>query len=72
MYIALATEIPLQHLTPDTAFANSALGYVLTQTVGALRDGADVALVKPRVMQWLEARQSDVLKQIEHGKPPAL
>lgn len=68
LYVALAPKIPVQQITPDTAYATSALGSVLTQTVGAIRDGADPTALKPRVSEWLAARQRDVDRQIEHGK----
>ena len=61
-------HIPVQHLTPDTAYATAALGFVLTQTVGAVRNGTDAATLQTKVNEWLAARQADVQRQIEHGR----
>jgi hypothetical protein len=71
LYAELASQIPVQHLTPDTAYATAALGYVLTQTVGAVRGGADDATLRTKVQEWLAARQADVERQIAHGRVPA-
>jgi arabinosaccharide transport system substrate-binding protein len=68
LYAELAPKIPVQHLTPDTAYATAALGFVLTQTVGALRGGDDPATLRAKVNEWLAARQADVQRQIEHGR----
>lgn len=70
LYASLADRIPAQHITPDTAYATSALGYVLTQAVGAIRDGNDVETLRHRVAAWLASRQADVERQIEHGRFP--
>ena len=69
IYSDLAPAIPAQVLTPDTAYATAALGYVLSQTVGAIRDGAvDDVTLQVRIAEWLAARQTDVERQIAHGR----
>lgn len=70
LYVSLAPHIPVQHLTPDTAYAASALGYVLTQATSAVRGGAgvDSPSLRTQVTAWLAARQTDVERQIAHGR----
>lgn len=68
-YAELAPAIPPQVLTPDSAYATAALGYVLSQTVGAIRDGAvDDATLQARIADWLAPRKTDVERQIAHGR----
>jgi arabinosaccharide transport system substrate-binding protein len=71
LYVELAPLIPTQHLTPDTAYATSALGYALSQAVGAVRGGAEPAALKGKVDGWLQARQADVERQLAHGQVAA-
>ena len=68
LYADLAPHIPIQHLTPDTAYASAALGYVLTQAVGQFKSGADAETVRTMARQWLADRQADVQRQIAHGR----
>jgi len=68
LYATLAPDIPHQVITPDTAYATAALGYVLTQAVGALREGIDAEVLREQVAAWLAARQADVERQIAHGR----
>lgn len=68
LYAELAPKIPVQHLTPDTAYATAALGFVLTQTVGTARSGTDAETLRTKVKEWLAARQADVERQIEHAR----
>lgn len=68
LYVELAPRIPVQHLTPDTAYATSALGYALSQTVGAVRGGATGDELAGKVRGWLSARQADVERQLAHGR----
>ncbi|HEX8912120.1 MAG TPA: extracellular solute-binding protein [Humisphaera sp.] len=68
LYVELAPKIPVQHLSPDSAYATSGLGYVLTQAVGAIRGGAEPASLRPQVLAWLAARQADVERQIAQNR----
>ncbi|QOV90930.1 ABC transporter substrate-binding protein [Humisphaera borealis] len=69
-YADLGPQIPSQVLTADTAFATAALGYVLSQTVAAVGKGASAAdpAFRATVLEWLAARQTDVERQIRHGR----
>jgi arabinosaccharide transport system substrate-binding protein len=68
LYVALAPHIPVQHLLPDSAYAASALGYALSQAVGAVRGGADADTLTAKVDVLLQARQGDVERQLAHGR----
>lgn len=68
-YAEVADQIPPQHLTPDTAYATAALGFVLSKAIAAVRDGRspDDPAFRSELAEWLSARQEDVRRQVEHG-----
>lgn len=69
LYAELAPAIPAQTLTPDSPYATAALGYVLSQTIAAIRSGGvDDAALAANVVEWLALRQADVERQMEHGR----
>ncbi|MDB5298252.1 MAG: hypothetical protein JWO31_4235 [Phycisphaerales bacterium] len=70
LYADLAPQIPAQHLTPDSAYAVAALGYVLSQAAADLRAGgtAESPAFRQKFTAWLAARQADVERQIAHSR----